>query len=72
MADGKEPQARGLAMTMTTLSQHNLPMRSMERVDSPYDRLEFYSYVVPETQRRTQSVLMIESDQKLPAPERRG
>jgi hypothetical protein len=69
MADSKPPKAPGLAMTVTTLSQHMLPMRSAERVDGAYDRLEFYFSVLPETQRRTQSVLMVQCDQKLPGPE---
>ncbi|MGA9570239.1 MAG: hypothetical protein WBS17_09135 [Candidatus Acidiferrales bacterium] len=69
MADGTPPRAPGLAMNVTTLGQHILPMRSTERVDGAYDRLEFYFSVLPETQRRTQSVLMVQCDQKLPGPE---
>lgn len=69
MADGKAPKSPGLAMTVTTLSQHMLPMRSTERVDGPYDRLEFYFSVLPEPQRRTQSVLMVQCDQNLPDPD---
>jgi hypothetical protein len=69
MANGRAPKAPGLAMNVTTLSQHILPMRSTERVDGAYDRLEFYFSVLPESQRRTQSVLMVQCDQKLPGPE---
>lgn len=69
MAAGRAPQVPGLTIKLATLEKHVLPMRSVERVDGAYDRLEFYFYVLPETERRTQSVLMVECDQKLPGPE---
>jgi hypothetical protein len=69
MANGKPPAPPGFPITLNFLEKHILPLRSSEIVDGPYDRLEYYFYVLPQELRRNVSVLHMNCEQKLPSPD---
>ena len=72
MANGQAPPPPGFVIRLDRLEKHVLSLRSSERVDGAYDRLEFYLSVLPQEHRSTQSVLVLQCDQKLPPPSSGG
>ncbi len=65
MASRKAPPPPGFNIEFQCISQHVLPMRNSEIVDGPYDRLEFYFYVLPQEIRRVNSFIIVENKQQL-------